>query len=72
MVDRDTKEPVHESVSQAIVADCLAHGVIIGATNRSFDVYNNTLCLSPALICTQDDLDTIVEAIDNAIMRACA
>ena len=72
VVDRETKEPVHESVTQAIVADCLSNGVIIGATNRSFDVYNNTLCLSPALICTRDDLDRIVDAIDNAITRVTA
>ncbi len=72
VVDRETKEPVNESVSQAIVSDCLANGVIIGATNRSFDVYNNTLCLSPALICTREDLDTIVDAIDNAMTRVSA
>jgi len=69
--DRETKEPVDESVTQAIVADCLAQGVIIGATNRSFAQLNNTLCLSPALICTRDHLDEIVTAIDNAITKVC-
>ncbi|WP_350332962.1 aspartate aminotransferase family protein [Coralliovum pocilloporae] len=67
--DRETKKPVHESVTQAIQGDCAANGVIIGATNRSFDEYNNTLCLSPALICTKSDLDEIVDAIDAAITR---
>lgn len=70
--DRDTKKPVHESVTQAIVADCAAQGVIIGATNRSFPELNNTLCLSPALICTKSDLDAIVDAMDGAIGRVAA
>ena len=70
--DRTSKEPVEESTAQAVVADCMSNGVLIGATNRSFDVYNNTLCLSPALICTRADLDAIVDAIDNALVRVSA
>lgn len=69
VVDRESKEPVDESVTQGIVADCMAHGVIIGATNRSFDKFNNTLCLSPALIVTREELDEIVAAIDGALGR---
>ncbi|WP_419901937.1 aspartate aminotransferase family protein [Kiloniella sp.] len=72
VVDRETKEPVHESVTQAVVADCMAQGVIIGATNRSFKEFNNTLCLSPALICSKVELDEIVTAIDNALSKVCA
>ena len=65
--DRSTKEPVAEKVTQAVVADCMGQGVIIGATNRSIEAYNNTLCLSPALISTRDDIDQIVTAIDGAL-----
>jgi taurine-pyruvate aminotransferase len=43
--------------------------VIIGMTNRSIPGLNNTLCLSPALIATADDIDTITDAIDNALTR---
>jgi len=71
VVDRETKEPVDESVTQAVVAECFAQGVIIGATNRSFAKLNNTLCLSPALICTKDNIDEIVTAIDNALTKVC-
>jgi len=70
--DRDTREPVHESVAIAIAGDCMANGVIIGRTNRSFTKYNNTLCLSPALITTRSELDEIVDAIDAAITRITA
>ena len=69
VADRATREPVDESVAVAVVGDCLQQGVMIGRTNRSFPKYNNTLCLSPALICTRDDLDEIVTAIDNALGR---
>ena len=67
--DRISKQPVDESVTAGVVADCLQQGVMIGRTNRSFTEYNNTLCLSPALICTKDDVDEIVSVIDNALTR---
>ncbi len=68
--DRDTKEPAHESVGAAIVGECFKQDhVLIGVTNRSLAGFNNTLCLSPALICTKDDLDEIVDSIDGAIGR---
>ncbi|NVK41754.1 MAG: aminotransferase class III-fold pyridoxal phosphate-dependent enzyme [Oceanospirillaceae bacterium] len=67
--DRETREPVEESLPIAIAADCMKQGVIIGRTNRSFEKFNNTLCLSPALIATQDDIDQIVDALDNAFAR---
>ncbi|MCZ4282953.1 aminotransferase class III-fold pyridoxal phosphate-dependent enzyme [Kiloniella laminariae] len=72
VVDRKTKQPVDESVAQAVVADCFAQGVIIGATNRSLHGHNNTLCLSPALICTKANLDEIVGAIDKALTKVTA
>ncbi len=67
VADRDSKEPLAEKLCQAIVADCMGQGVIIGMTNRSIPGYNNTLCLSPALIATTDDLDHITDAIDKAL-----
>ncbi|WP_306752157.1 hypotaurine--pyruvate aminotransferase Tpa [Paracoccus actinidiae] len=69
VADRTTKEPLDERRVQAVVADCLSQGVIIGATNRSLPGLNNTLCLSPALIATKDDIDRITDAIDAALTR---
>ena len=65
--DRVTKEPADESVAIALAAHCMQNGVIIGRTNRAFKDFNNTMCLSPALIATRKDIDTIVDAIDNAL-----
>ena len=69
VADRATKEPAAEKQVQAVVADCMAQGVIIGATNRSIPGLNNTLCFSPALISTADDIDAITEAVDAALGR---
>jgi taurine-pyruvate aminotransferase len=69
VADRLTKEPAEEKMVAAVVADCMAQGVIIGMTNRSLPGLNNTLCLSPALIATPDDIDAITHAIDKALVK---
>jgi taurine-pyruvate aminotransferase len=69
VTDRQTKEPVPEAKVKAVTADCMAQGVIIGATNRSVPGLNNVLCFAPALIATADDIDRITEAVDGALGR---
>jgi taurine-pyruvate aminotransferase len=69
VADRQTKEPAAEKMVQAVVADCMQQGVVIGATNRSLPGFNNTLCFSPALIATKDDINEITEAVDQALSR---
>ncbi|MDO6564338.1 aminotransferase class III-fold pyridoxal phosphate-dependent enzyme [Amphritea sp. 1_MG-2023] len=65
--DRTTKEPVDESVVMAVAGHCMANGVIIGRTNRSFKEFNNTICLAPALIITREEIDLVIKAIDEAL-----
>lgn len=67
--DRATKEPADERRVKAVLADCMAQGVIIGVTNRAIPGHNNTLCFSPALIATADDIDHITDAVDGALRR---
>jgi taurine-pyruvate aminotransferase len=69
VADRQTREPADEKMVQAVVADCAANGVIIGATNRSLHGLNNTICLAPALIASADDIDAITEAIGNGLKK---
>jgi taurine-pyruvate aminotransferase len=69
VADRGTKEPADEKMVQAVVADCMQQGVIIGMTNRSLPGFNNTLCFSPALIATNDDIDHITNAVDKALTK---
>ncbi|MDO5758058.1 MAG: aminotransferase class III-fold pyridoxal phosphate-dependent enzyme [Rhodobacterales bacterium] len=67
--DRSTKEPMDEKSVAAVTGDCMAQGVIIGATNRSLPGFNNTLCYSPALIATKDDIDELITATDKALTK---
>ncbi len=69
VADRKTREAADEKQVAAVVADCMAQGIIIGMTNRSIPGLNNTLCLSPALIATPDDIDAITGAIDKALTK---
>ena len=69
VADRESRAPVPEKQAQAVVADCMAQGVIIGMTNRSLPGKNNTLCFSPALIATKDDIDHICDAVNGALGR---
>lgn len=70
--DRDSKEPVTEAQIAAVVGDCSAQGVIIGASNRSIPGRNNFLCFSPALIAKADDIDEITTAVDKALGKVFA
>jgi taurine-pyruvate aminotransferase len=70
--DRDSRDPVPEAVARAVVAATLDRGVMIGVTNRSLPGFNNTLCLSPALIATAADIDAITDALDGALTEVCA
>ncbi|TFL18257.1 aminotransferase family protein [Jannaschia formosa] len=67
--DRAAKTPVPEPKIQAVLADCMKQGVIIGASNRSVPERNNTLCFSPALIAKPEDIDAITDAVDGALTR---
>ena len=67
--NRRDKTPAEEKMVQAVVADCMAQGIIIGATNRSLPGLNNTLCFSPALIATPNDIDAITESVDIALTK---
>ena len=67
--DRTTKEPVDEKDVGAVVAECGAQGVIIGASNRSIPGRNNVLCFSPSLIVTPEDVDAITETVDRALTK---
>ncbi|MEP1519199.1 aminotransferase class III-fold pyridoxal phosphate-dependent enzyme [Ascidiaceihabitans sp.] len=69
VADRGTREPAAEAMVQAVVKDCMSQAIIIGATNRSLPGKNNTLCFSPALIATKDDIDQILGAVDGALGR---
>ncbi len=68
VADRATREPLPEKDVAAITGHSMREdAVIIGMTNRSLPGLNNTLCFSPALIATKDDIDQIVASVDKSI-----
>ena len=67
VTDRATKEPLDEKLVAQVVAECDARGVLVGMTNRSLPGLNNTICLSPALIVTEDEIDQIADTLDLAL-----
>ena len=69
VADRATKEPVSEKDVGAMVAECAARGVLIGASNRSIPGLNNTLTFAPALIASSDDIDQITDTLDRALTK---
>ncbi|MCB1388025.1 MAG: aminotransferase class III-fold pyridoxal phosphate-dependent enzyme [Rhodobacteraceae bacterium] len=71
VADRATKEALPEKTVGAVVAAVMKRGVQIGMTNRSLPGLNNTLCLSPALVVTADQIDQITDAIDGALTEVC-
>ncbi|HBO2549571.1 TPA: aminotransferase class III-fold pyridoxal phosphate-dependent enzyme [Pseudomonas aeruginosa] len=67
VTDRATREPAPERVAMRVAGACMARGLIIGRTNRSFTDYNNTLCLSPALTLNREQADEILATLDAAL-----
>jgi taurine-pyruvate aminotransferase len=67
VTDKETKEPVDESVAAKVAAVCMKKGLIIGRTNRSFSKYNNTLCLCPMLTVTKEEVEFIANTLIDAI-----
>lgn len=63
--DRAKKSPVPEKVAMKVAAMCMKKGLIIGRTNRSFELYNNTLCLCPVLTLNEEEADFIVSTLDS-------
>lgn len=69
VADRDARTVAPEAQVKAVVADCMAQGTIVGASNRSIPGGNNTLLFSPAFIATADDIDAILASVDEALGR---
>lgn len=71
VANRTSREPMAEAKVAAVVGAVMKRGVQIGMTNRSVPGFNNTLCLSPALMVTADQIDHMSDAIDGALTEVC-
>src|SRR5690625_4517236 len=61
--DKDTKEPLDESLVNQVIGSCKKKGLILGKNGDTVAGYNNILALSPPLNITDEDLDFIVNTI---------
>ncbi|PKN07561.1 MAG: aspartate aminotransferase family protein [Deltaproteobacteria bacterium HGW-Deltaproteobacteria-8] len=68
--DKKTRQPVHETYAMRAVGEIAAQGVLVGRTNRSLPGHNNIINLAPALCVSKDEIDTILKAVENALVKA--
>ena len=67
VADRQTKAPLVGKKIAAIVAHCLAQGVIIGRNTNTVPGLSNVLILAPPLILTTADADVLVATLKQAL-----
>ncbi|KGA97484.1 aminotransferase [Alkalihalobacillus alcalophilus ATCC 27647 = CGMCC 1.3604] len=62
-----SKQPLDVSFLNKIIASCKEAGVIIGKNGATVANYNNVLSLAPPLIITDEQCDTLVSTVVQAI-----
>jgi taurine-pyruvate aminotransferase len=68
--DKKSRQPVGETYAIKVVGEIAAQGVLAGRTNRSLPGHNNIVNLAPALCVSRDEIDTILRAVKNALIKA--
>jgi len=71
VTDRETKVQLAGALVQGVVDHCRENGVIVGRSGGGAR-HSNTIVLSPPLIITRGECDTLVEALDQALLAAVA
>jgi adenosylmethionine-8-amino-7-oxononanoate aminotransferase len=71
VTDRESKRQVDGAVMQGVLDFCKANGVIVGRSGGGVR-HSNTIVLSPPLIITRGECDTLIEVLDRALADASA
>jgi adenosylmethionine-8-amino-7-oxononanoate aminotransferase len=71
VTDRDSKVQLDSPLVQAVVDFCKANGVIVGRSGGGAR-HSNTIVLSPPLIITKSECDTVIEVLDKALAATVA
>jgi taurine-pyruvate aminotransferase len=66
--DRASKRQLAGPLVQGVVDFCRANGVIVGRSGGGVR-HSNTIVLSPPLIITRSECDTLIEVLDKALAR---
>lgn len=71
VTDRDSKVQLDSPLVQGVVDFCKANGVIVGRSGGGAR-HSNTIVLSPPLIITKSECDTLIEVLDKALAATVA
>ncbi len=69
VTDQQSNTPISEKQMAVLMANILAEGVIVGRTNSSLPGMNTIINFAPCLIVTRQQVDTIVAAVRNAVIK---
>lgn len=65
--DKQTKEPIDETIAAGVVNYCRKKGIIIGKTSDTVAGYNNIITMSPPLSISRDEINYLVTILKDAI-----
>ena len=71
VTDRESKVQLDGPLVQGVVEFCKANGVIVGRSGGGAR-HSNTIVLSPPLVITRSECDTLIEVLDRALEDAAA
>ncbi|MCO6416970.1 aminotransferase class III-fold pyridoxal phosphate-dependent enzyme [Siccirubricoccus sp. KC 17139] len=71
VTDRESKVQLDGKLVQGVVEFCKANGVIVGRSGGGAR-HSNTIVLSPPLVITRGECDTLIEVLDKALAEAAA
>jgi 4-aminobutyrate aminotransferase-like enzyme len=66
VTDRASKTQLPGALVQGVVASCRRNGVIVGRSGGGVR-HSNTIVLSPPLVITRGECDTLIEVLDQAL-----
>ena len=71
VTDRDSKVQLPSALMQGVVTFCRNNGVIVGRSGGGVR-HSNTITLSPPLVITRSECDTLIEVLDKALAMTVA
>lgn len=71
VTDRESKVQLDGALVQGVVDFCKANGVIVGRSGGGAR-HSNTIVLSPPLVITRSECDTLIEVLDKALAATVA
>ncbi|MBB5691475.1 aminotransferase class III-fold pyridoxal phosphate-dependent enzyme [Roseomonas alkaliterrae] len=71
VTDRESRTQLDGALVQGVVDFCKANGVIVGRSGGGAR-HSNTIVLSPPLIITRSECDTLIEVLDKALAATVA